>query len=988
MQINGYITVRCGCFESNTQAKSKLKELKVQYPQAQLARTCKYRFGETCPTPKKSNEPLQESHAEDSQEEELRLMLQVFLYKNDLENAYKVAQIGYSQHPNSYYWNKKMADILQWTGRSARAMTHLEKMYRIRYDPQIEKKLIDYGKATFQYEIIEPIVLNRVRHNPTQESIDLLITIYKQTGFPEKAITIMDQEYQRTDKLLFVSKALELSIETGELELAKRYISIIEQQERLSKQDAVLVARYYYILRDIKHALSTLEKAHNGDIFEAQGCSSNVEYLTKEYFSDQCIGEITYFELKSDLSWYLQKNLAAAKTSLVLVKSNVARLEDYERVAWVYQDLDADLAAEAVRLGYLKYKHSYMFFSYANSAITKKRFDKLNNLIQTIDEEHSPLAKEAMYWIIKLKLYSHYKKYDLEKSALGQALKLSSETTEIKKALLWHFMEINDVKNTKLMLLEFEKGKPSSSLYFTLASAYFYTHNIDRASYYMDKLKLENNIIIHTLEYKFLQAYIYQVQTRDELFQTKMIEIFKLLKKQRETNPALKTDNEHLINYLNAAMYVMDTDRFEKSLQNAKPYLKKKNYDELAYSWAMQKKAFAKSHAIYNQAHTPELWMQFSNAIVMQHHTDTENLLDRYLSELSQGDASYQAREDGQIALAQTINYDICTHNNYNQNSYIAQLDLTKQRSDVFDLKLSRYIREPLIQNYAKITNSSYIGDNWYILGGFSYYQNSSSDTNTLLNVPKTTYNASLGVKKLTERALVKLDLIYNHDMKNYLSAVLNARYRLSTDFTAGVELANNKKVDESTQLYLGGKKDLIALSILHQILDSTSIEFKYELSRFSSQDNVDLGDKKYFSASINRRIRNGYPDTRIALFYNNGSYNETSGSKGIIDRLQIERYAVLPNDFYNIGFNFSYGETNKELYTRVWRPYFELFPYYNSDTDDFTYGFNAGIGGKVFHQDHMSLGFSYTDSFNGVGGKIFKFYIDYQFLYTLSKEI
>jgi hypothetical protein len=72
----------------------------------------------------------------------------------------------------------------------------------------------------------------------------------------------------------------------------------------------------------------------------------------------------------------------------------------------------------------------------------------------------------------------------------------------------------------------------------------------------------------------------------------------------------------------------------------------------------------------------------------------------------------------------------------------------------------------------------------------------------------------------------------------------------------------------------------------------------------------------------------------------------------------------------------------NSQAYTRVWRPYFEIYPYYNSYTDDFTYGFNAGYGGKVWHQDHLVIGASYTDSVSGVGGKVFELFLNYQFMY------
>lgn len=992
MKINGYITVRCGCFKNSDLAKEKLKELKVEYPQANLVESYEYRFDQNCSkaTTTSSLKPLpRESQENRLDDEELRLMVQVFLYKNDLENAYKIAQLGYQQNPNSYYWNEKMANILQWTDRPARSMKYLKKMYQLKYDPKLEQKLIEYGKATFQYESIEPYVLNKVRKNPSAENIDLLITIYKQTGFPEKAIAILDQEYKKTLNTLLISKTLELSIEMGDPALAKKYISILQAQGTYSKQDATLIAKYYYILRDIQHAVDVLEQAEHGDIFEAQDCSSNVEYLTKGYFSDECLNEIKYFELKSDLAWYLQKNLLAANASLVTAKSNVARLVDYERVAIVYQDINTTIASTAVKEGYLKYKRPHMFFSYANNAINKKKFDDLNRLIETIDEEQSPLVEEAMYWLIKSKVYNHYKKYDLEKMALTKSMTLSPHNTEIKVALLWHFIEMGDIENTRLILLEIEENtNVTPSLYFTLASGYFYIHDINKASYYMSALDFEQDIITKTLDYKFLQAYIYQIQNRELTFKSKMIEILKILKEQREQNPNLKKNNEYLTNYFNAAMHVMHAEKFEYELHEAKQYLKKKNYDELTYSWALQKDALANSHKIYNQTENAEQWMQFSDAIVMQHHTNVENFLERYLSELSQGDVVSQAREDGQLSLAQSTNYNFFDHNSYSQDSYIQQIELSKLRTDMLDLKLSRYTRNPLVQNYADIKNSSYIGDDWYILSGFAYYQNSSSDKNVLVNVPDTTYDVSLGVKKLTDRASIELDLLYNHNMENYFSMILDASYQLSTDLKAGLEIADNKRTDVSTQLYLGGKKDLVAPRLIYQILNSTTIEIQYEFSKFYSQDDVYLGKGNYFSTSINRQIRNGYPDMRIGLFCDNRQYSENSGSKGIINRLQLEQYGVLPNNFYNIGVNFSYGEVNKNLYTRVWRPYFKFFPYYNSDTQEYAYGFNAGIGGKVFHQDHMSIGATYTDSVNGVGGKIFEFYMNYQFLYTLSKGI
>jgi len=42
-------------------------------------------------------------------------------------------------------------------------MQYLKRVYQLRKDPHIESKLIDYGKANFQYEEIAPLVLKDLK---------------------------------------------------------------------------------------------------------------------------------------------------------------------------------------------------------------------------------------------------------------------------------------------------------------------------------------------------------------------------------------------------------------------------------------------------------------------------------------------------------------------------------------------------------------------------------------------------------------------------------------------------------------------------------------------------------------------------------------------------------------------------------------------------------------------------------------------------------
>lgn len=978
MEIGTTLTVRCSCFERVARAQEEQSSLKKEYAEAVVATTYKYRFDtnntqeslqtHTKPLSKKKNNRAKKEFIESdlsSDDSELRLMLQVFLAKTDLENAYKVATLGFKQNPNSYYWNQKMAEVCRWTNRPAQSIQHLRFMYEKRYDPQIEQELIDYGTAYYQYEEIEPLIVNRALRNPTEENIDAMILVYKEIGEPEKVVAVLESEYKKepTNKML-LTKALRLSLEIGDLELMKKYATMIESSQPYSKEDAYLVARYYYIVNEIPKAYEAL-------------------FYIDETNKDESARDIQYYQLKSDLGWYLQDSAEAAIASKYLMDRDEARLVDYERVSFYYKKDNPKLAALAVKLAYKKSKLSYLFYSYANEALNLEQFDELSALIEEMQSDKTSLADESLYWIIKSKLYVHYKKSDLENSALHKALELDPNNYQIKLTLLWFFMNNNDSQNVKMILQDMvESGDSYATLYLPMASGYFYLQDINRASYYTEKLSEINSPITKLLEFKFLQAYIYQIQNNEEAFMLLMREILAALKAEAKKNPELKKEDKYLSNYLRAGMYIWDGDKFAKRLKKAKKHLKKENYDEISYSWALKNNSLEKSFKIYYKMERKELWVRFSNALNKEDHTKIENLLDLYLDELSLGDAAQAAYKDGQKALSQTITYEGFVKNDDSQNLYIQHRDLSKERGDLFDAKFSYLNRDPLLQNSLELQNRTYLNGAYYLYGGLNYSQNETLAKEILPTVPAHLLKADVGLRKMYDRGYIEGHLSFYDAMRSYMGYSLFGNYKMSTDLSTNVAYKKNTEALEGTQLLLGGKKDMLSLNLLWQILDSTVIDLLYEFNEYTSQDEVNLGDGKYARASIYQKIREGYPDMRVGLFYDYGIYKEKNRSKALIDELQKAQYAVLPQSFYDIGLNFTYGMANSEAYTRVWRPYFELYPYYNSYSDDFTYGLNVGYGGKVWNQDHMVLGASYTNSVNGVGGEVFELFLKYQFIY------
>jgi len=463
-------------------------------------------------------------------------------------------------------------------------MKHLRFMYDMTHDPKIEKELIDYGASYYQYEEIEPLVINRALTNPTEKNIDLMILVYRRVGSPEEVVQILDAQYQQDkSNTLLLTKALELSLEMGDMELTKKYVGIIERNKPYSKVDATLIARYYYIQQDIATAYSRMLNV------------KKEEKISRDKLKQ-------YYQLKSDFAWYLQKNTAAAKASYKLFDMNDTRLADYERVSYVYQKKKPKRALIASQRAYGEYGLSYLFYTYANGAINNKEFDNLKIFITALDKTDTPLKNEALYWLIKAKLHEHYKEVELTYSALLNAYELEPDNFGIKQELLWAYMEAKDYVNIKIILTDMaQSDNLGSNEYMTMANSYLFINDVDRASYYVQELLEEEHEVTKSVEFKFLLAYIYQAQNKEVLFKNNMQDIVKMLEIKALKNPNIKHQNQFLSDYLRAAMYVLNPDKFEKKLKAAKPFLKRNDYKNISYSWAIQNKAYDKSFKIYHR---------------------------------------------------------------------------------------------------------------------------------------------------------------------------------------------------------------------------------------------------------------------------------------------------------------------------------------------------------------------------------------------------
>ena len=965
MEIGSSLTIRCGCYTKIKSAEDKLDAYKKKYKYAYVATTYAYRFDKEKSIKRPVEAPIIEKNTQEPvlsvQEETLKLMLQSFLYSRDLKNAYKTAKIGMKQYPHSEYWTQKMVEITEWTGKEQESMKYMMLLNQEKSTPELESKLIKKGLSAYQYEKIATLVEKKAREFPSKENDKQVTYVYSQVGTPEKAAIFFEKEYKKdTRKVQYLTEALQIYMDMGDVDSANRIVKHIEAKNLYTLESSKLIAYYYYSKHQIHKSYNVLARIHSNK------------------------GDEKYYQLKSDLGWYLKKYKPAAEASQMLIKAKQGRLVDYERVVFVKREVNPKLALQTSLEAYSKFQKSYLFYTYAYSAMDQNEYRELSKVVQEIDSKDSSLKQEANYWLIKAGVYRHNNEKEKGLLALQKALEIDPSNIQTQLTAVSMYIDYQENRQLQLVLLQLsENNLLPVAFYYPLASAYYQLQDINRASFYMDKLLQLHAPITQTVAFKFLQADLYAQRNDENAFKKTLHQIDAQLEEQKRKNPRIAKTDSFQNQYLRANIHLLSPDVFEEKLGAAKQWLTQEHYDDLSYAWATKNGAKELAHSIYQHISPKAIWLQFANAMQEQNHSEVENLLLAYLHSLSLGDASVAAHKDGQVALSQSLAYDSLSKNDDNQNAYISHMNLAKERSNRFDSKVSYYNRDPLVRKYVKLDNQLYLSKGYFLSAGVNYYKNRSADDALLINVPADTLEMNLGLKKLFDKGEIELKSGYYDAMTSYMVLEILAEYQFNKILRLYGSFSKNKNADETTQLLLGGKKDMLSLAVKLDILASSSLNILWQNNSFNSQDGVHIGDGNYARVLLGHQLRSGYPDMRVSVFGDYGKYSEKSGSKGVIDNLQVGVNPVLPKEFYNLGVDFAYGMANSAIYTRVWRPFWEVNTFYNSEIGNFSYNFNIGYGGKVFSQDHMIVGANYTESVNGVGGSVFELFLKYQFLYT-----
>lgn len=197
--------------------------------------------------------------------------------------------------------------------------------------------------------------------------------------------------------------------------------------------------------------------------------------------------------------------------------------------------------------------------------------------------------------------------------------------------------------------------------------------------------------------------------------------------------------------------------------------------------------------------------------------------------------------------------------------------------------------------------------------------------------------------------------------LRDITTARVEGKARVNSKLTLTYAAGYNQTATETTQLTVGGVKDLASVGLSYQFDPHWFGSGRYEYSRFLGQDRTFLGDGHLIEVSAGYKIKADYPDYTIRAVFTHGQYSNGNGTPGarlaalLPPGTPVTAASFMPQTFTQGALLFSFGDDLPDTYTKGWRPMFSAGPVRDSRSG-WTGQVELGLAGSVFGGDQALL--------------------------------
>ncbi|WP_019448879.1 tetratricopeptide repeat protein [Cupriavidus sp. BIS7] len=263
-----------------------------------------------------------------------------------------------------------------------------------------------------------------------------------------------------------------------------------------------------------------------------------------------------------------------------------------------------------------------------------------------------------------------------------------------------------------------------------------------------------------------------------------------------------------------------------------------------------------------------------------------------------------------------------------------------------------------------------------------------TTDRTQLDNVPASDRRAELALTYRDTQKRWLLGVGRRDGLQSFTTARLAGEWNQEGRISYTGLLGYNQPADESSQLRVGGMKDVAELGATWRLGLREFIRGRLEYDKFYGQDRSALGHGMVYDVEAGYRIRTQYPDYTVRLVGTRAIYSTNGGTlTPTMQRLlpagsdEATPAFYMPQSFTQAGLLFSFGTDLVDDYTRKWRPFLEAGALYDSRAGHNFRG-QAGMAGSVFGNDHMSMYVLHETASRNGGTPLTEVGLRYRWLY------
>ncbi len=870
----------------------------------------------------------------------LNSMYQTSLFANDLKTAYKIAKVAIKKS-NKRIWKRRLAQVAIWLNKYEEAYKILKRLYQQnRNDKKIEKKYLEVSSLLKDYDATIEVLKSRSLRYQNEKDVDNLIYYYNLSGKPMEVAKILVDVYKKSNNPNFLTKAAQLYYNHSNIDLAKKMLLKRKREHSLDLNSAKMLSLCYFDERDVEGALDALLN-YNGE------------------------KDLEYWKLLSDYSWYLQKFDISQRATDKIMESDNFREVDAER----YLLLNRDISEKSFFRIWKRYKNSELLYTYIDNLSKEKRDKQIIEFVKKLDKKYQNRDKVILMTLISS--YIRLKENGKVKRLLHKLISLEPKNPSLWLHKIWIDMDLKDFGEVKKDLDDLKSlHNNSPEYYMALASGYMMLQQIDRAYYYLSKIRSgEFNpdiefFYLNILSYNGGEEHIDKVQRRI----------------WRELNRKKNLNNRNLIlNYLQLAIEFLQPPKIEKLFAKYKSKLSSDDYYIMRYIYHTKIDNYDASREDLEKIKNPEAWIELNLAIRENNIMKSQKLLDRKLPLLPYRDAISEARKGNQRALAIYLAFN---NANLSQKDYLVDRqfrELMLENANFYQLMSYYKISDNIKTTSFELFNRYYLGDKIFFTQRVKENKFSNQKKTIFKKRPNNQTLVTFGLKELFDRGFISLNLGYREGLKSYLMAEALFNRQLNDKASIEFAISKNEESNQNEILTIGGKQDSLMATLNYQFLDSLQWVNSLKYMKISSQDDKSIANGVTFHSAFIQLVREVYPRMQFDYFVDYSLFNRNGKENGVINQILIEENSNLtPANICSAGFSVRVG--NPLLASKKIRAYGALTTSINCN-GTLNYLGELGLTKQLFNDDFLNLYYLYEKN-SKTEEKNSKMKLDYKMLY------